>query len=181
MLADNEIGPVYKIPRLSPRASVAKSRWFLQVQLINSNEDTIICVLNTTNLYLVGYRTGNKFYYFRDTADGVDTLFPNLPHYVLPFLSSYGGLAQEAGDRGKIALGIAPLEQAINDLQEYRRRDLARACTVAIQMFPEAIRYRYVCVLVRLQIWNLSLKCTLIIFIRHHSELLRILFSVKAS
>ncbi|KAK1370583.1 hypothetical protein POM88_036675 [Heracleum sosnowskyi] len=144
LLADNEIGPVFEIPRLSPRASVAKSRWFLQVELINSNEDTITCVLNTINLYLVGYRTGNKFYYFSDTADGVDTLFPKLPHYVLPFLSSYGGLAQEAGDRGKIALGIAPLEQAIDDLQEYRRRDLARAFTVIIQMFPEAIRYKYI-------------------------------------
>ncbi|KAK1370589.1 hypothetical protein POM88_036681 [Heracleum sosnowskyi] len=146
MLAMNEVEPVHQIPRLRQTPEHV-NRQFILIRLINTNEDTITVALNTITLYLVGFRTRNEFYYFPDTKEHVDTLFPELlpdHHHVLPFGSSYGALANEAGERRKINLGMEELERAIQDLQEYRRGSLARAFTVIVQMIPEAIRFSYI-------------------------------------
>lgn len=142
ILTDDQLDPVFEIPRLVDRNSVPSTRRFIVVELVNSNEDTITVAIDTTRLYVVGYRRTNEFHYFPDTSEGVETLFPNLEHTELPFNSSYGALAQEGGGRSRTLLGIASLEQAIIDLQDYNRPHLARAFTVIIQMISEAIRFR---------------------------------------
>ncbi|KAK1370573.1 Ribosome-inactivating protein [Heracleum sosnowskyi] len=150
LLTDDTLDPVFGIPRLVNRDSaVPNTRRFLLVELINSNQDTITVAIDTTRLYVVGYRRTNEatdtyeFRYFSDAED-VDTLFPDLEHIVLPFGGSYGALAQAGGSRSRTPLGLASLEQAIMDLEADNKPDLARALTVIIQMISEAIRFRYI-------------------------------------
>ncbi|KAL8122161.1 ricin-like [Apium graveolens] len=143
LLTDDELGPVFGIPRLGDPNSVPSTRRFLLLNLFDSTENrTITLAIDTARLYVVGYRTYNEFYYFPDLAQNVNTLFPDFRHTALPFNSSYSGLAGEAGDRGNIPLGLDPLEQAIVDLEADSRR--ARSLTVIIQMISEAIRFRYI-------------------------------------
>lgn len=143
LLTDNQLDPVFGLPRLADRNSVPSTRQFLLLQLFISTEDrSITLAIDTIRLYVVGYRRSNEFHYFSDTAQGVDTLFRDVPHTVLPFDSSYGDLAKEGGNRSVVPLGMNPLEEAISDLQAYNRRELGHAFTVIIQMISEAIRFR---------------------------------------
>nr|ABG76785.1 ribosome-inactivating protein [Panax ginseng] len=136
--------PVHGLLRLRDRSTVPISQRFILVELYNYEATPITLAIDVTNLYVVGYRTGDLFYYFLDSAVDTPGIFRELPHIELPFNSSYPALQHEAGDRVNIPLGITELDQSIQDLRHYRRTNLARPFIVVIQMVSEAVRFRYI-------------------------------------
>ena len=136
--------PVHGLLRLRDRSTVPISQRFILVELYNYEPTPITLAIDVTSLYVVGYRTGNLFYYFLDSAVDTSGIFRELRHIELPFNSSYPALQHEAGARINIPLGIAELDQSIQDLRHYRRPDLARSFIVVIQMVSEAVRFRYI-------------------------------------
>lgn len=144
MLENTESGPVHGIPRLHDPLNTTAPLFF-QLDLINNQGETISLAIDSTRLNLLGYQRMNQyFYYCPDKRDDV-TLFPGLQHLPLPFGCSYTSLQRDARlNRQHISLGRASLDQAILDLQQFRRDGLASSFIVLVQMFSEAIRFRYI-------------------------------------
>lgn len=118
---------------------------FLQVALFNSYEERIVLAIDKADVYIVGYRTGDKACFFNDT-NGTDTssVFPGIERYQLPFNSSYSGMEEIAGSRKNISLRISELDSIKNLYKLDEASSLARCMLFTVQMVAEAIRYRYV-------------------------------------
>ncbi|KAK1376661.1 hypothetical protein POM88_032854 [Heracleum sosnowskyi] len=125
-------------------ASICNAR---DVALFNSYEERIVLAIDKADVYIVGYRTGDKACFFNDT-NGPDTssVFPGIERYQLPFNSSYSGMEEIAGSRKNISLRISELDSIKNLYKLDEASSLARCMLFTVQivqMVAEAIRYGY--------------------------------------
>ncbi|KAM1146224.1 hypothetical protein COP2_039266 [Malus domestica] len=93
------------IPVLPRREDVPDAQRFLYVDLTNYNGDTIRVAIDVVNVYVVGYRSGNKSYILANNAENpapTHILFPTAPgaaqstRTMLPFTGDYPALGAYA-------------------------------------------------------------------------------------
>ncbi|XP_009346751.2 ribosome-inactivating protein bryodin II-like [Pyrus x bretschneideri] len=162
------------IPVLPRIKDVPDAQRFLYVDLTNYNGDTIRVAIDVVNVYVVGYRSGNKSYILANDAKKpapTHTLFPTAlgatqsTRTLLPFTGDYPELGPHArrtaqssasgalGSRihenipmlEQIPLGRNELDNAISKLHyAASHSDQAAAFIVIIQMVSEAARFRYI-------------------------------------
>ncbi|KAJ9555684.1 hypothetical protein OSB04_010298 [Centaurea solstitialis] len=129
---------------------------FVQVQLNGRGDNIVTMIINTTNVYVVGYTNDTchpTIYYFKDVpVEELRQAFPSYNHSDLNFTGNYRIL----GERDKQVLGHRALNDAIEEL--YKRDpkpdpakpDAAKsdprkgALLVIIQMVAEAVRIKYI-------------------------------------
>ncbi|KAK9049130.1 hypothetical protein SSX86_031903 [Deinandra increscens subsp. villosa] len=140
-----------------PPTNVPLQERFVQVQLQNSGCEVITVIIDTVNVYVLGYlenRNGSTLsptLHYLNLDDDIPTrealfqAFPN-PQYVqspLGFAGNYGSLP----NRETHELGHDALNDAIRNL--YFGKSQSNAMLVIIQMVSEAVRIRYIEHLIR--------------------------------
>nr|AAD32679.1 ribosome-inactivating protein 2 [Phytolacca insularis] len=148
----------YGIPML-PNTSLTPK--YLLVALQDSSLKTITLMLKRNNLYVMGYADtyNNKcrYHIFKDISntternDVMTTLCPNMSSRVgknISYDSSYPALEKKVGrSRSKVQLGIQILNSDIGKIygvDTVNEKTEAEFLLVAIQMVPEATRFKYI-------------------------------------
>ncbi|KAL8241916.1 hypothetical protein R6Q59_012218 [Mikania micrantha] len=141
---------VHGIAVTRPLRSIPIEERFIQVQLENSGGEVITVIINTENVYVVGYLVGSNVHPTLCYLDQIprDELFeafpsPQYTHSRLRFAGNYDSLP----NRETTELGHGALNVAISNL--YYRRSQPSAMLVIIQMVAEAVRIRYIEHLIR--------------------------------
>nr|GEX28386.1 type 2 ribosome-inactivating protein [Tanacetum cinerariifolium] len=136
---------VHRISITHPHENIPLQERFVQVQLENGGEELIIVIIDTVNVYVVGYLSGSTLrptLYYLDDIPREELLqaFPSTDytHSRLGFSGNYGSLP----DKDRIELGHGVLNYAIINL--YYGRSQPSALLVIIQMVAEAVRIRYI-------------------------------------
>nr|GEU31631.1 cytochrome P450 716B1-like [Tanacetum cinerariifolium] len=124
-----------------PLTNIPLQERFIQFHLENSSSEVIIVIINTENVYVVGYlfRPASRLtlYYLDDIPrEELFQAFPSRQYNYSPlgFAVNYRSLP----DREKIELGHGALNDAIRNL--YYRHSQPSALLVIIQMVSEAAR-----------------------------------------
>lgn len=141
--ADKVLG----IHRLRKPASFSESNRYLQVALFSSAGARVLLAIDRANANVVAYRSQNKVYYFPD-VEIPSSVFSGIKRQVLTFDSSYTAMEKKAGKRDRVRLGMKPLDNSINLIDDtsraYSDNSHAAFLLIASQMVSDAIRYRYV-------------------------------------
>lgn len=141
--------PVMAAPKVPPE--------YLLVDLEAGEGVVISIALNKSNLYILGYldkvAETYRAHFFSDIgSDANTTLFPEAKgvqnRINMGYTSSYYEITHAAGfsDRGKLSLGIQPLNKLIKLVyaKELVVKIEARLMLTAVQMISEAARFKYI-------------------------------------
>ncbi|XP_050211796.1 agglutinin-like [Mercurialis annua] len=139
------------------RSTVDIAQRFVLVELTNLQGVTITVAVDVINVYVVGYRAGNRnpiFFRPDNEADSVAIthVFPGTDGQTLTNGGNYDDLEHHAGDRSGINLGLHALDAAISALYDFAMGGhgevpldrLLRSFMVGIQMISEAARFNLI-------------------------------------
>ncbi|XP_057958009.1 ricin-like [Malania oleifera] len=140
------------IPVLRQRGTVPNTQRFLLVELTNMAEESVTAAIDVTNLYVVGYRVGDRSYFFRGVpSEATENLFDGTDQRTFNFTGDYTQLRPIARFQhlDDITLGFNQLDESIHTLvhdsdAQGDQANLARSLIICIIMISEAVRFPYI-------------------------------------
>lgn len=141
------VDKVHGISRLQKPDNLSQPNRYLQVALFSSAGARVILAIDRANANVVAYRSQQKVFIFPD-IHVPSTVFSGIKRQTLTFVSSYSAMEKVAGGRDRVRLGMMPLDNAIqlidNQNTPYSANSHGAFLLIASQMVSEAIRYKYV-------------------------------------
>ncbi|KAK9145670.1 hypothetical protein Sjap_005573 [Stephania japonica] len=133
----------YGIPRLRDPTTVRDSERYILVEITESHGHPVTFAIDVTNVYVIGYRVGDRRYFFNESETNAPNLLFTDATWTSPEpwrSANYNALESRAGVKRKnIPLGLQALLGAISTLLD--RPEDARSLLIVIQMISEAVRY----------------------------------------
>nr|GEY27201.1 ribosome-inactivating protein [Tanacetum cinerariifolium] len=128
-----------------PARNIPLQERFIQVELQNSGYQVITVIIDTVNVYVVGYLVSSPLapilhYLDGDASEALRDALPNTTYIHRPL--NFDGRYRSLPDRDQTPLGHGALNDAIRNL--YYGQSQRSALLVIIQMVAEAVRIRHI-------------------------------------